>query len=465
MKKIQKVLIIDDDHVVRGQIRNYFKGAGTTLISAEDGEEGWKLANEQIFDLIILDWKLPNKLSGLALFNRLRSTNSYKHTPILIVSGFLGKQDFRLLQEFPFTGLLEKPFSRPKLEMALTKLFDEAEWYKSHMDELDQLVMIIERFPKEVEKKIASMIKTAPDPFPIALVAARRLIHHNHLDVAERILLAVLKRDEKSVIALHELGRICHMRNDHKDAETYLKRANKVSPQNLARLCMLGDAELNLAKPLAAKSSFAQALDIDENSPRARAGATVASNMIEFGHHFNKERAPRTFASMVNLMGVHLAKQGKFSEAFEQYRSALFFLHNDYDSARVAYNLGLGYLKLGDKEQGRMWLLRSYNLENERFIKAGNLMNQLGISPRKLSDEEMQEAAVTLEVHNNEVEVSEQLADERLSDDFQDADWGCLDPDLDNMELTEENVAKIVGELTDDDLGAIRLEFDSLKVG
>ena len=48
--------------------------------------------------------------------------------PILVVSGFVDKNDFRLLQEYSCTMLMEKPFTKSMFESKVEALVNEWEW-------------------------------------------------------------------------------------------------------------------------------------------------------------------------------------------------------------------------------------------------------------------------------------------------------------------------------------------------
>src|SRR4051812_12679144 len=96
---VRRVLLVDDDEGTRILITNYLKHYAAAhwegepapeLVTAADGQEAWEHVKQGCFDLVFLDWKLP-RLSGLALFNRLRSDKRHQSTPVLVVSGFVDK--------------------------------------------------------------------------------------------------------------------------------------------------------------------------------------------------------------------------------------------------------------------------------------------------------------------------------------------------------------------------------------
>ena len=84
---INRVLIIDDDESIGELVRDYLKGWSCDQIDAvTDGNAAWDLLQAAAYDLIVLDWRLPG-VSGMALFNRLRTLPIYDKTPVLVSSG------------------------------------------------------------------------------------------------------------------------------------------------------------------------------------------------------------------------------------------------------------------------------------------------------------------------------------------------------------------------------------------
>src|SRR5271170_3720226 len=67
----KKILVADDEshilHVVSLKLRN----AGYTVVTACDGREALELAQQELPDLLIIDYQMPH-LSGLELCQQLR---------------------------------------------------------------------------------------------------------------------------------------------------------------------------------------------------------------------------------------------------------------------------------------------------------------------------------------------------------------------------------------------------------
>lgn len=371
-KNISSVLVLDDDEVARNLIANHFKNLGISDVETfEDAGEALAAMEARPFSFIVSDWKLQG-MSGLAFFNRIRNMNGYRTIPLMVVSGFVNKDDFRLLQEFPCTSLVEKPFTKLIFEKAVESLVSEYTWYGQNTTLVDTVLEAVKYDGKKAEQLIREIIKKAPNPVPLAVLAARRLMKNDLLDAAKHVLELIIQKDDKCVPALSELGKILHIQGDHHRALDHLRVASKLSPQNLKRLCLLGEVELNLSDTDAARTYFAKALVIDSEDPVANAGMVVADNMAEFVPATKVADVGRNFASLMNTMGITLIRNGQFSRGIEQYRSALFFLEKAEDNAKVTFNLGLGFLRWGRPQDALPWFRKSEQLiGNEESKSAG----------------------------------------------------------------------------------------------
>lgn len=78
-----RILVIEDDDVVRTLVQRVLEKNGHEVYSAPEAETGEKLASQQHYDCIILDLALPDK-SGLDVCSDLREKGI--KTPILILS-------------------------------------------------------------------------------------------------------------------------------------------------------------------------------------------------------------------------------------------------------------------------------------------------------------------------------------------------------------------------------------------
>ena len=78
------VLIIEDNRNISEMIGEYLESKGFEVDYAADGLDGYRLAAENSYDVIILDLMLP-RMDGLQVCSKLRE-EARKSTPILMLT-------------------------------------------------------------------------------------------------------------------------------------------------------------------------------------------------------------------------------------------------------------------------------------------------------------------------------------------------------------------------------------------
>jgi tetratricopeptide (TPR) repeat protein len=328
------------------------------------------------YDLICLDWKLPG-LSGLALFNRLRTNKSYASTPIMVISGFLQKADFKILSEYSCSALLEKPFARPQFETYFNKLLDLKRWRDEAVTSIREVMADFDKDPKKAMKRLREVIEKSPEPMQQVVNAARAMRAKGLYEDAEAVLRQALEKDPKAVGALTELGKVLHLMKRHRDAARALQAANFISSDNMERLLLLGEVRLHNLEPLAARKHFEDALGIDPGNAKAKAGVLSAENMEAFSGDPSLKNVPQSFASLLNIIAISKVRSGKLNEGVAQYKAALNFLHENQTIARVFFNLGLAYLREQQIDQAKQWFAKSAEKGGTLFDKAGHYVRKL----------------------------------------------------------------------------------------
>jgi DNA-binding response OmpR family regulator len=106
------VLVVEDDPATRSIETIVLEDGGFTVIQANSGEAGLRLAQEHRPGAIVLDLALPG-MSGFDVLNRLKSASSTAHIPVLVVSAYASLVDN--CAERGASGWVQKPFSRDEL--------------------------------------------------------------------------------------------------------------------------------------------------------------------------------------------------------------------------------------------------------------------------------------------------------------------------------------------------------------
>ena len=109
-----RILVIDDDGGVRESMTRMLRGAGYTVQSAPSGEEGFDLARNDTFDVILSDMRMPG-LSGLDVLRKLRDV--HVDASFIIMTGF-GTVDTAVeAMKLGAVDFVQKPFFRDELLM------------------------------------------------------------------------------------------------------------------------------------------------------------------------------------------------------------------------------------------------------------------------------------------------------------------------------------------------------------
>ncbi|MBB3605245.1 DNA-binding response OmpR family regulator [Mycolicibacterium sp. BK556] len=110
-----RVLIADDDTVVRDVVRRYLERDGLEVTVAGDGTEALRVLGTERIDLAVLDVMMPGP-DGLSLCRTLRQGGDYS-VPVILLTA-LGEEDDRIAGlEAGADDYLTKPFSPRELAL------------------------------------------------------------------------------------------------------------------------------------------------------------------------------------------------------------------------------------------------------------------------------------------------------------------------------------------------------------
>jgi DNA-binding response OmpR family regulator len=105
---MKKILIIDDDRVLRQTLAAALEAEGYSVAEASDGREGLNKTLKTAFDLIVLDVVMPS-LGGLEVCRKIREAG--RQVPLIVMSGKKKKEIDKVLGlELGGDDYLTKPF-------------------------------------------------------------------------------------------------------------------------------------------------------------------------------------------------------------------------------------------------------------------------------------------------------------------------------------------------------------------
>jgi len=118
---VATIMTVDDTASMRQMISFTLGSVGYEVIQAVDGAEALKLAQDRKVDLVIADVNMPN-MDGITLVKSLRALDTYKFTPILMLTteSQTGKRDQG--KSAGATGWIVKPFNPEQLVNVVRKV-------------------------------------------------------------------------------------------------------------------------------------------------------------------------------------------------------------------------------------------------------------------------------------------------------------------------------------------------------
>ncbi|MBU1105770.1 MAG: response regulator [Candidatus Riflebacteria bacterium] len=110
-----KILIVDDDAASRRLFEECIDDTGHSFVSVQSGFEAVERLSDEVFDLLIMDWILPES-SGLQIIKRLRQdSGANQHVPVISVTARAMKGDREKCLEAGANFYLSKPFDPDEL--------------------------------------------------------------------------------------------------------------------------------------------------------------------------------------------------------------------------------------------------------------------------------------------------------------------------------------------------------------
>jgi diguanylate cyclase (GGDEF)-like protein len=105
-----RVLLVDDDPLIRLMAADTLRHADFEVQEAEDGIQGLAMIEQMPFDLVLLDVMMPH-LDGYEVCRRLRQSRHGSRVPILMLTGLNDSASIELAYEAGATDFIAKPIN------------------------------------------------------------------------------------------------------------------------------------------------------------------------------------------------------------------------------------------------------------------------------------------------------------------------------------------------------------------
>lgn len=169
-----KILVVEDDTMIREGLSEFLSESGYTMVQAKDGKEALEKFNIDIH-LVILDIQIPY-INGLDVLKEIRKESNL---PVLILTAF-SNEEFKIDAYTNLAdGYIEKPFSLPVLKARIDALLQKQDIfeYKNVCVNFKSYAAKIDGKMIDINAKELEILKYLLDNAGIALSRAQILDH------------------------------------------------------------------------------------------------------------------------------------------------------------------------------------------------------------------------------------------------------------------------------------------------
>lgn len=171
---MMKILVVEDDTLIREGLSEFLSESGYSIIQAKDGKEALEKFNADIH-LVILDIQIPY-INGLDVLKEIRKKSDL---PVLILTAF-SNEEFKIDAYTNLAdGYIEKPFSLPVLKARIDALLQKQDIfaYKNVCVNFKSYTAKIDGKTIDINAKELEILKYLLDNAGIALTRAQILDH------------------------------------------------------------------------------------------------------------------------------------------------------------------------------------------------------------------------------------------------------------------------------------------------
>ncbi len=147
-----KILVVDDSPLVRKLAEVSLQESGYEVFTADNGEDGLKIAEKELPDLILVDFIMP-KMTGSQFCLMLKENEKLKDIPIILITGKGEAVGQAFIEKYGVMDYFTKPFKSEdlieKIESILGKVKPEEK-----VEEFTRESFIEEQIPEIVEEEM-----------------------------------------------------------------------------------------------------------------------------------------------------------------------------------------------------------------------------------------------------------------------------------------------------------------------
>jgi YesN/AraC family two-component response regulator len=154
MKNRRNILVIDDEPIILDSCRRILRNEGFEVNGASNGREGLKKIEEDQYDAVLVDWKLP-EIDGMEVLRIIKK--NHPDIIVVMITGYPSVESAVKAMKLGVSDYVSKPFTPEELKEVLIKALERIILPKKKEPEIETPIQA------EVKKIIAST-KTEEEP-------------------------------------------------------------------------------------------------------------------------------------------------------------------------------------------------------------------------------------------------------------------------------------------------------------
>jgi len=124
-----RILVVDDELLIRDLLYDYFITQDWDIMVAEDGQKAVDYLKNQKFDIVLTDLKMP-QIDGMQLTERIREL--YSNLPVVIMTGYPSLDSALDALRYKVDDYIIKPFNINKLFQKIKEIAEAGRQVQNH---------------------------------------------------------------------------------------------------------------------------------------------------------------------------------------------------------------------------------------------------------------------------------------------------------------------------------------------
>ena len=206
-----RVLIVDDERLNVAIVADYLASSGYEVLTAFNGEEGLRAAQDSSPDVILLDVVMPG-INGFTVCRKLKEADATRHIPVVMLTALTDRNSRHEGLEAGAIDFLNKPVDMIELNIRLRNVIELKEYH-------DHLKTYNEKLEKIVEQRTLELRNSFTDTiYRLTLMAEHKDLgtasHIKRTSHYTSLLARLLGLSEKETVIIfhaspmHDIGKI-----------------------------------------------------------------------------------------------------------------------------------------------------------------------------------------------------------------------------------------------------------------